>query len=357
MTFRSIMNQLPLPYSPASSLAEIASELGIPQEDILKLDAGENAYLPPLKIDWVAVTKQLAFYPDASCLELRTALAQELDLDRDMLVIGNGSDELIDLVCRLFLESGKTLVEFSPTFPMYRLFGIVTGATILNIPRAADFTLNLQNSIDAVAKADLVFLANPNNPTGTLISNATISKLLATGTPVVVDEAYFEFAGQSSLPLLQKYPNLIILRTFSKWAGMAGLRVGYLIANPLVIKALSQIKAPYSVNIIGQKVALIAVANRAKIMCQVAKQISARDWFINEVNKVSGWQAVPSRASCITLLPSCMSATTAAQEFRKRGILVKTLNLVGIADAIRINTAPKSILTKVLRVISTMKGC
>lgn len=343
--FRPIIREFADSYTAVPSLEEIAKELGLPIEDIAKLDAGENPYIGFPEISVQQIAEQLAYYPDPSARKLREALAPELGVSPEMIAIGNGSDELIDLICRLFLESGRKLVDFAPTFPMYKMFAKVAGAEVVEVPRTAEFQLH-KDSVKVVAKGDLVFLANPNNPTGTVIDIDEIKKLLDTGKPIVVDEAYYEFYGETVVPLLKHYGNLIVLRTFSKWAGIAGLRIGYAVANPQIIEKINAIKAPYNTNFIAQAIAQEVQFYKREYLLQIEEQVWARDQFIENVNSLAGWTAVPSQASCLCISSDKFSATDLTSFLRLRGILVRNISKA-IPNTIRISIAPHAVMDRV----------
>lgn len=346
--FRTALKQLPSPYAPAERLERVAEQLGLPVEQIIKLDSGENSFGPKLEVDWQKLAQQIPFYPDSQATSLRQALAKDLGVPMEMVAVGNGSDELIDLICRLFLEKGKTLVDFPPTFPMFSFFAKLNGAKVVNVPRLADFSLDIEKSKVALQKSNLVFLANPNNPTGTLIELETIVELLKVGCPLVVDEAYFEFSGLTALPLLKQFENLIILRTFSKWAGLAGLRVGFVVAQPKIIGQILTIKAPYNVNFFAQELAQVVLIKKAEFMKSIAEINEGRDWFIKEASKIKDLRVVPSRASCITLIPLKRDAKEVAFALKQKGIFVKVLNLPGLENALRVSAGPKEVMEKTI---------
>lgn len=317
----------------------------------LKLDSGENLWAPKLSIDWNTLLSNVACYPDAGAILLRDALAKDQKLDRRFIAVGNGSDELIDLLCRLFIEKGDVLLDFSPTFPMFTFFGKLNGAVILDLPRRSDFGIDLQKAKKELGSSKLAFLANPNNPTGTVTSRADIIELLKVGSPLVIDEAYFEFAGQSLIDLVPRFENLIVLRTFSKWAGIAGLRVGWMVANPQVIERINAIKAPYNVNTVAQSVALEVLRNKKLFSVNLRSIQVARDWFVEQVNKLEALIAIPSKASCITVLCKSIKASDIAKELESEGIVVKILPTFLIPNALRISIAPKREMQRVLKAL------
>ena len=210
------------------------------------LDANENALGSPVDADYTR-------YPESTPTALLQKLANLVGQRPENLVLGNGSDELIDLLIRLFVEpKEEAILICSPTYGMYEVQAAIHGAKIIDIPLTEDFELNLpsiQSKLDDRVK--LVFICSPNNPTGNLIPWAQIEMLLSTSkSMIVVDQAYVEFSDEDSSGIdFQQWPNLILMRTFSKIWGLAGLRCGYLIAHPTVIQYLKVIKPPYNVGV------------------------------------------------------------------------------------------------------------
>ena len=350
---RPIIKELTQGYAPAAQLNQIAEELGIKPDQILKLDSGENVFGPKITLDlnWNAL---IPLYPDASGRLVREAIAQDLGVKSSMIALGNGSDELIDLLCRLFLEPGRTVVDVTPTFPMYQVFAGLMGARIKKVARQADFSLDLPATLSALSTAELFFLANPNNPTGTVVPVLEIEELLKTGKPVVVDEAYFEFCGVTALPLLKRFENLIILRTFSKWAGLAGVRIGYMVARPELIMQIMAIKPPYNVNTLAQQLALQVLERKAEFVQSIEQIKRGRDWFVAIVNQLPGWNAIPSQASCVTVLPA-LPAQKVAQELRRQGIVVKVMTLDNWSkQVLRISAGPVAAMQRVITALRSL---
>ena len=226
---------------------------------VIKLDANENPYPFPAGImeRIYEEMNSLAFnrYPDPMAVKLRELLAVYTGVGPEGIMVGNGSDELI-LNIMLTYGTGAKFVVASPTFAMYGLQGRVAGAEMIDVPRLEDFQVDAAALKQAAAGPDvkLVFICTPNNPTGnTVPRDVTEDIIRSTGAIVVVDEAYGEFGGDSCIPLLKHYPNLIVLRTFSKAFGLAGLRVGYLLANPAIINDLLKVKQPFNLNVFPRR--------------------------------------------------------------------------------------------------------
>jgi histidinol-phosphate aminotransferase len=229
------------PYQPIVPFEILSQQLGRHPDEIIKLDANENPYGPsPLVAETLAQAAYLHIYPDPESRELRAALANYTGLNADYLMVGHGADELIDLTMRLFIEPGDLIVNCPPTFGMYPFDAGINGAHIINIWRRADCSIPIEE-VEAVFspassatapyrnpeenRPKLIFVACPNNPDGSWLDNEDLQRLLALPAITVLDEAYVEFSGGSRIEWVKHYPNLIVLRTFSKWAGLAGLRV------------------------------------------------------------------------------------------------------------------------------------
>jgi histidinol-phosphate aminotransferase len=225
------------PYTPILPFDVLSEQLGHAPEEIVKLDANENPYGPSPKVrDALAAMPYPHIYPDPESRHLRRALADYSGVPSDYLLAGHGADELIDLVMRLFIEPGDVVVNCPPTFGMYRFDAGVNGARVLSLPRRADFSLDTDAIVVAVSaepRVKLLFVASPNNPDGGLLSDEDLRRLIELPLVVVLDEAYVEFAGlaHSRMSWVPEHHNLIVLRSFSKWAGLAGLRLGYLFAS------------------------------------------------------------------------------------------------------------------------------
>ncbi len=217
-----------LPYEPILPFDVLSNDLGIPAERLIKLDANENPYgpLPEVK-EALATLDALHIYPDPESRQIRKLLAEHHQVPEESIVIGAGADELIDLIMRIVIEPMDTVINCPPTFGMYAFDGALNQARLKTVPRQADFSLDIQGILQAVEEHQprLLFLANPNNPDGGMISEGLFQQLVDLPLLLVMDEAYIQFSDQggSVVKKVESYNNLIVLRTFSKWAGLAGL--------------------------------------------------------------------------------------------------------------------------------------
>jgi histidinol-phosphate aminotransferase len=266
-------------YSASKSPETLAGKVEVPVESIIKLDANENPYGCSPKVQQaLSRYPYLNIYPDAGQTELRKWLAGYTGVGAEHIVASNGSDQLIDLVLRLFLEPGDEVINCIPTFAM---FGFSTGlcaGSLVEVPRDDDFAISITALKAAISKrTKIIFLANPNNPTGTIMPQSDILEVLDTGLPVIVDEAYYEFSGQTVVPFIGRYNNLMVLRTFSKWAGLAGLRIGYGIFPPRVADYLMRIKLPYNVSAAAQVAVRESLNDIDYLMSQVRAVVAERE--------------------------------------------------------------------------------
>ncbi|MDD5493407.1 MAG: aminotransferase class I/II-fold pyridoxal phosphate-dependent enzyme, partial [Dehalococcoidia bacterium] len=216
-------------YTPVDPADVLRGRAEVPAEETAKLDGNENPYGCSPRVQKVLAECFLYNrYPDPDQREVRKALAKYTGMKPEYIVAGAGSDDLIDIILRLFIEPGNRVINCPPTFGMYPFCTEIAGGKVVKVPRKKDFSLDIAAIKKAVdAKTRVIFIASPNNPTGNQAGEAEIKKLLSLELIVVVDEAYVEFSGNSLISLVPQYANLIVLRTFSKWAGLAGVRGGY----------------------------------------------------------------------------------------------------------------------------------
>lgn len=254
-------------YQPILPFEVLSERLGRKPEDIIKLDANENPYGPPPEVAEALGSLKFSYvYPDPESRQLRAALAEDSGLGSEYILAGCGADELIDLIMRCVLDPGDKIVDCPPTFTMYEFDAAVNGASVIKVPRLPDFSMDVPRIVEVVKreKPKIIFLTSPNNPTGSLVNDEDLLKILRLPVLVVLDEAYIEFAGISSkMDWVKKHDNLIVLRTFSKRAGLAGLRVGYGAFPLSIIEFLWRAKQPYNVSVAAEVSAIAALKNPA----------------------------------------------------------------------------------------------
>jgi histidinol-phosphate aminotransferase len=262
----------------------------------LFLDANENSLGSVASTDF---TEDLNRYPDPKSAALRKAIGKFLEMNEKNIFVGNGSDEIIDLLIRLFVETNEEIIITEPTYGMYRVAAQIAGVRVNNCPLTEDFQVNVAALFSQITtKTKLIFLCSPNNPTGTLIPASDIENICNNFKGVViVDEAYIEFA---SLPsLVQKVlnlKNLVVMRTFSKAWGLAGIRVGYAVCNETVVDYLTRIKLPYNLNRISAKIAISALGQYEKMREFRDKLLKERDKLSSALAQI-GFRVFPSEAN------------------------------------------------------------
>jgi histidinol-phosphate aminotransferase len=331
------------PYIPILPFDVLSEQLGYAPGDIVKLDANENPYGPSPRVrEALAAMPYPHIYPDPESRALRRALAGYAGLPMDYLLAGLGADELIDLVMRLFIMPGDAVVNCPPTFGMYRFDAAVNRARLVSVLRRADFSLDVDAVAAAVAgepHAKLLFVASPNNPDGSLLSDGDLRRLLDLRLVVVLDEAYVEFAGleRSRTRWVADYANLIVLRTFSKWAGLAGMRLGYGAFPPAVVEHLWKIKQPYNVPVATQVAGLASLADLDSLQANVARLVAERDRLAEALSEIPYLRPYPSHANFILCRVLGRDAHTLKAVLAARGILVRYYDSPGLADHIRIS--------------------
>jgi histidinol-phosphate aminotransferase len=313
---------------------------GAPQLDVpVRLNTNENSHpLPAALVDDIAAAVRaeapsLNRYPDRDAVALREDLAGYLDLDPAQVWAANGSNEILQQLLQAFGGAGRTALGFTPSYSMHPIIAAGTGTGWIDGARDADFTLDADSAVAAVRehRPDVVFLCSPNNPTGTAVDLGVIEAVadVAPGM-VVVDEAYHEFAREgtrSALTLLPGRPRLVVTRTMSKAFGMAGLRLGYLAADPAVVDAMLLVRLPYHLSAVTQVTARAALAHTKELLGTVEAIKAQRDRIVAELPSF-GLLAVPSDANFV-LFGEFTDAPAAWRALLDRGVLVRDVGLAG----------------------------
>ncbi|HEX5363610.1 MAG TPA: histidinol-phosphate transaminase [Gallionella sp.] len=297
----------------------------------IKLDAMENPYLVPQalrdEIAGLVSTAAINRYPDPAAASLKAKIRAVSGLPQGMeVMLGNGSDELIQLLAMAVDKPGAVLLSVEPSFVMYKMIATFTGMRYVGVPLTADFELDLAATLDAIEREQpaLVFLAYPNNPTGNLFSADAIKQIIeAAPGLVVVDEAYYAFASDSFIPQLAHYPNLLVMRTFSK-LGMAGLRLGFLAGSAAWLEQLEKLRLPYNVGVLPQLVAEKLLDHHEVLLQQAAQIKQDRAGLYRQLGAVAGVRVYASEANF--LLFRVENATAVFDGLKQRGVLIKNLN-------------------------------
>lgn len=290
-------------YIPGESLEAFSLRTGIPIERLIKLNSNENPYGPgPAVLEALGDHNKYNNYPDVDSTALRTALSAYTGLDSRFIVLSHGSNELINLLWHIFLSVGDNIICCTPTFSLYTFVTTFCGAYVLEVPRTADYEVDIDAIMAALTpETKLITLCSPNNPTGNPVSETDVLALLDTGRIVVVDEAYVEFSHQPGglADLVPHYRNLVILRTFSKWAGLAGLRIGYGLLPEWIVRYMRRAQCPFEVNVAGHIAAIATLNNLEYAMRNVRRVIEERERLFNMLAAQPYLEPIPSQGNFI----------------------------------------------------------
>jgi histidinol-phosphate aminotransferase len=356
------------PYTPILPFEVLSQRLNRAPADIVKLDANENPYGPsPKAREALANAAFLNIYPDPDNTFLREALAKFTGMPKERLFPGAGADELIDLVLRATITPGDVVINCPPSFGMYPFSSDVNAAQLIEVPRRADFSLDvpaIEAAIRSNPRAKVLFVCSPNNPDGGVISDDDLRRLLALPLLVVLDEAYVEFSAHrihaaqyavNPMPANEKrdearslgmvgrigwtldYPNLAVFRTFSKLAGLAGLRVGYGAFPEWLLPQLWKIKQPYNVNVAATLAAIASLDDIATLQDNLSKLIAERDRLSEALSELGFLRPYPSQSNFILCRVLDRDARQLKLALEQQGILVRYFDKPSLRDCIRIS--------------------
>lgn len=331
-----------VPYRPGKPIEEVERELGI--TGIVKLASNENALGPsPQAIEAMQqFAKKMHLYPDAASFDLRNALAAHLDVTPETIVTGNGSDDIIHLLGVTFLEPGDEVVQGDPSFVRYEAAAILNNAPCHLVPLTADWT----HDLDAMAarcndRTRIVFIANPNNPTGTIVGRDAIARLLDNVPPrtlVVIDEAYYEYAADSpaypnGLDFVREGRNVVVLRTFSKAYGLAGLRIGYGVMRPDIAEWINRTREPFNVNTMAQFAAVAALKDPEHVRRTVTMNEAGKQEFYAAFDAL-GLECAPTFGNFVwvDVKRDCREVFNA---LLRRGVITRTGDIFGAPTHLR----------------------
>jgi histidinol-phosphate aminotransferase len=329
-------------------------------DDWIKLNTNENAFPPIPEVikdlkNAIEDGELIRKYPDPLGLEVRKAILNQLLRDKDTLTnrntvfIGNGSDEILDVIFKVFVNPGEEVVVFYPTYGLYKVLATLYNAKLTEIKLNEDFSIPEPTFHQ---KGKLLLINSPNNPNGKSFNNDVILKLCESFSGiVVVDEAYAEFSEYTCLPLLKKVKNLIVTRSFSKGFSLASLRIGYALANATIIKVMNDVKLPYNTNLLSQIAALSSIKHRTKIYEQNKKIIEERNFLSKELSKFKGISVEPSDANFIFIKFDNKSTTLKfLWDLKDLKILVRHFSKPGLYNYLRVTIGTKEENEKFLKV-------
>jgi len=338
-------------YTPILPFEVLSAKLGRDPKDIIKLDANENPYgASPRVQSLLSNLLYINIYPDPESTQLRVALARDLNIPTENILAGAGADELIDLILRLFINPNDSIIDCPPTFGMYSFDAAVNAGRVINVNRRNDFSIDVvaivslistrsvQRPTSNVQHPKVLFLASPNNPDGSMISNDDLKRLLSLPLVIVLDEAYIEFSGiESRAGWVLKHDNLIVLRTFSKRAGLAGLRVGYGIFPSTLMPHLWKIKQPYNVSVAASAAAIASLEDQDYLTETVTTLVAERNRLAESLSEFPFIKVYPSHSNFILCRVSGRDAKELKLALEREGILVRYFNKDGLRDCIRIS--------------------
>ncbi len=345
-------------YEPGKPIDETARELGIDPSRIVKVASNENPLGPsPLAKEAMRqAIEEAHIYPDGGGYRLRNAIAESFEMELSNVVIGNGSNEIIELLCHTFLNRDAELIAAEHAFVVYKLMATLFGAKYVEVPDPG-----FVHDLDAMAAAinsntRLVFIANPNNPTGTMVDQAAIDRFMAKvpeHVVVVFDEAYYEFPDSppDTLKYVREGRNVCVLRTFSKIHGLAALRVGYGLASKNLATLLQKARQPFNVNAIAQAGALAALGDHAHI--EMTREINRKGMeFYEREFAARGLQFVPSFANF--LLVRTGNGDEVFRDMLKQGVIVRAMSSYKLPDWVRISIGTESQNQRCLEVLDSV---
>lgn len=351
------------PYVPGKPVEELARELSLNPEDIVKLASNENPLGPSASV-CAAIAEalpELTRYPDGSGFALKSKLAEHYAVETGQVTLGNGSNDILELVARAWLAPGRNAVFSAHAFAVYPIATLASGAECREVP-AKDYGHDLDAMAAAIdSNTRVVFIANPNNPTGTWFNQATLNTFLSQVPEhvlVVLDEAYIEYAADSNLPdgmdYLSRYPNLLVSRTFSKAYGLAALRVGYAMSSKAIADVLNRVRQPFNVNSLAL-VAACAALDDAHYLERSRELNSQGMQQLEEGFKTLGLSWIPSRGNFIAV-DFAQDAAPINQALLEQGVIVRPVAGYGMPNFLRVSIGTQAenqrfldVLTQVLQ--------
>ncbi len=336
-----------IPYQPGKPIEEVKRELGL--TEVTKLASNENPLGPSPKAVQAMrdVAEKVYLYPDGACYELRQAVASHLNLPEDHLIFGNGSDEIIHYLGVTYLQPGDEVIQADPSFVRYEAAAILNDAPCIKVP-LKHWTHDLEAMADQITeRTRLIFIANPNNPTGTIVTHREVETLLnrlPARVLLALDEAYFEYVENPDYPrgveFVQEGRNVILLRTFSKAYGLAGLRLGYGIARPEIVGHLDQVREPFNVNLIAQAAGVAAIADQEHV--ERSRQVNAAGKrMLYGAFEALGMEYAPTEGNFIWVDVG-RNSREVFNALLKRGVIVRTGDIFGAPTHLRVTIGTQS---------------
>ena len=342
-------------YEPVESDDTLRSKYSLGDKEIIRLNANENPYGSIKEINDKLSNFSFHNYPDSNQAKLRKFLSKYTGLPSENIVAGSGADEMIELIFKIYGKKEDVLIDAQPTFGMYSFLATSMGMKVINSPRKEDWSIDLLKTVDLINEHEskLLFIASPNNPTGNVANENEIINLLETGTIVIVDETYYEFCSKSCSNLLNSFENLIILRSFSKWAGIAGLRIGYMMASKNVISNIFKIKQPYNVNLAAEVAAITTLENSDKLVENIQIINNEKEDFFSFLSEFANITPFLSEANFILCKFKNNDSEIVFNKLAKEGIFVRKFSDDNLKNYLRISIGKPEQMKKIKKVIKT----
>jgi len=334
-----------VPYEPGKPIEDVARELGIDPDDIIKLASNENPLGPSPKAVEVmkSTADQVNIYPDGGGWKLRNAIADKFSLSMDNVILGNGSNEIIEFIGHAFLSPGDQIIAAEHAFVVYKLMATLFGAETIEVPDPG-FVHDLDSMADAITeRTKEIFIANPNNPTGTLVTQDQIDRFMdrvPDRVIVVFDEAYYEFLDTppDTLKYVREGRNVVVMRTFSKIQGLAGLRIGYGLAPSALASVLQKTRQPFNANHLAQEAALAALADEEHQFQTKSITDEGRRFFQESFEKM-GLEYIPSYANFV--LVKVGDGDAVFDKLLRKGVIVRAMRSYKLPEWVRISIGTK----------------
>ena len=333
---------------------EIAARVGLPLEKIVRLDTNASPFRPLSslrELRSVLESLEVNQYPDTSYADLRESLSKYTGKPPERFVVTNGADEGLDIVTKVFLDPGDEVIVPTPTYSMYRIVSSLLGARVVGVPRRRSFGLDVDKMLKAVTKrTKLIFLCNPNNPTGTYSPVWEVERLAReSGAAVVVDEAYFEYCGRSAVDLTDRLENVIICRTLSKAFSMAGVRVGYLVAGAETTGTLNKVRPPNSLSVLSLFLGRAALDHTAEMRRNVRLIVKEREKLIRGLRALTGVRPFSSQANFVLFRVVGRDADVLHARLLARGLVLRNMsNVKGTEGCLRTTVSTPEINSRFL---------
>lgn len=321
------------PYEWEASNEEIARKVGLRPDQVLRFDTNSSPFSPDYlleRLSQLLSVVKINEYPDTSYASLTKKLSGYTGAGPEQITVTNGADEGLDIAAKTLIDEGTDVIIPVPTYSMYRIMAQILGANITTVTRRDDFSEDMDGIIKACGKkTSIIFLCNPNNPTGNRTRRESIERLLSqtTGT-VVVDEAYYEFCGQTCVDLTKRHDNLVVVRTFSKAFSMAGARVGYLVASKSTTEMLNRVRPPNSLSVISLALAELALDNLSIMMDNVQEIRRERTRLVDTVSRIEGLEAIDTETNFFLTRFLRIPPNRAYEALLKEGIVSRDVSSV-----------------------------